>query len=328
MSGIGVITNPMSRKNRKDPAVARTLAYVLGEKGQFVAPGDLEALARTARRFRDHRIEALCINGGDGTVHQSLTAMVRAYGEDPLPPVAILRGGTMNIIADSVGMRISAEAMLDQVVDAYHSGAELPERRARLLEVRLDDGPPRYGFLSGNGVIAGFLEEYYRKPSPSPIDAATLLARGAVSAVVGGRTVKRLLRPWSGAPVLDGQRWPDQEWVAIAVGTVEQMGLGFRVFHRLAANPDALQVVAIGSSVARLARDLPSLYAGRGVRSPGNRSEVGQRLVLESTGPFGLMVDGDLYRTPGRRVEYRVGPEVRLLLPATPPAGAPAASPT
>ena len=320
MSGIGVITNPRSRKNRQDPRVARTLAYVLGERGQFVAPGDLDALAATARRFRDHGIDVLCINGGDGTVHQAITALVRAYGHgtsgpSTLPPIAILRGGTMNIVADSTGMSVSAESMLDQVVDAYHSGDALPERRVRLLEVEIDGQAPRYGFLSGNGVIAGFLEVYYEKKDASPFDAAALLTRAAASAMVGGRLVRRLLRPWVGRVVLDGEAWPAAPWVAIAIGSVEEMGLGFRVFHLLRRHPHRMQVVGIGSRVPQLALELPGLYRGRGVHRAGNYSDVAEAIEPVGDEPFGLMIDGDLYVAETGRVRYRLGPEVRLLLP-------------
>lgn len=316
MSGIGVITNPTSRRNRRDPGVARALSYVLGERGELAAPCDLDALAATLRHFRDREIDVLCVNGGDGTVHQAVTAMVRAYQDGPaLPALVVLRGGTMNIIADSVGVSVSPERMLTQVVDAFHSGEALPERTVRLMEVEIDGAPPRYGFLAGNGVIAGFLQVYYERDHPTPVDAATLLARAAASALTGGPLVKRILRPWRGTVTVDGQAWDGREWVAIALGTVEEMGFGFRVFHEVADNPDKVQVVGIGSSVARLATELPRLYAGRGTRDPANRCALSRELILQGDQRFPIMIDGDLYEATEGRVRARSGPAVRLLLP-------------
>ena len=77
---IGVVTNPRSR-GRHTPGA---LAYVLGERGELVAPGDLDALAAHARRFRDRGITTLCVDGGDGTLHRVLTAIARVYGDAPL----------------------------------------------------------------------------------------------------------------------------------------------------------------------------------------------------------------------------------------------------
>ena len=116
---------------------------------------------------------------------EMLTAIVRTYGEGAvLPRIAVLRGGTMNIIADSVGVRVGAEAMLGRVIDGIHTsesplgtGSPLETTTRRLMRIDVDDQPPYYGFLSGNGIIARFLELYYEHPEPSPVSAAWLLTR-------------------------------------------------------------------------------------------------------------------------------------------------------
>jgi diacylglycerol kinase (ATP) len=315
MSAVAVVTNPRSRHNRRNPALGPALAYVLGEKGELVSPSDLGALASTAERFRDRGVEVLCVNGGDGTIHQVLTAMARAYGDAPLPAFAVLRGGTMNIIADSVGVRLGAEATLGRIVEALHAGEELPTTTRRLLRVDLDDQAPYYGFLSGNGLIARFLELYYEQPDPTPLDAGLLLARGAASALVGGALIRRLTRPYSGKVAVDGVELPGERWAAVAIGSIEQMGLGFRVFPRLAESPDWFQYVALGGSVADVARELPSLYRGRGVHRPADRTDLATELLMTSPEPVQLMIDGDFYVASAGRVRYSLGPSVRFLLP-------------
>ncbi len=313
MSGIGVLTNPRSRHNRQDPSLAAQLRTVLGELGEVAAPDSLPSLAQTARRFRDRDIDVLCVHGGDGTVHQAVTAMVAAYETAPLPPLALLRGGTMNIIADSVGVRCGAAEMLQQVVDARaESGALLTTQRPA-LRIEASDAV-WHGFLSGNGIIARFLEVYYERPDPTPVDAGWLLARGAASALVGGRLIRQLMHPWNGRVHIDGIELPRAAWTALAVGTVEQMGLGFKVFHLLDEQTDHLQVVSISSSVSSLARELPSVFRGRGVHRPGNATTLAQTVRLDSEEPIGLMIDGDFYVADGP-VHYSVGPSVRFMLP-------------
>jgi hypothetical protein len=115
--------------------------------------------------------------------------------------------------------------------------------------------------------------------------------------------------------VLDGEALPNERWTAVAVGTVEQMGLGFRVFHLLRDHPDRLQVVALGGSVADLARELPSVYRGRGVHRPGDSTAAVSELRWEAEEPVQLMIDGDFYVAERGRVRFSVGPEVRFLLP-------------
>ncbi|MEQ1569757.1 MAG: diacylglycerol kinase family protein [Myxococcota bacterium] len=312
---VAVVTNPRSRHNRNNPQLQPALAYVLGERGELVSPSDLGALAQTVRRFRDRGTEVLCVNGGDGTLHQVITAAARVWGDAPMPALALLRGGTMNIVADSVGVRVDAETMLGRVVEAIHTGDPLPTVTRRLLRVEVDDQPPFFGFLSGNGIIARFLELYYERPDPTPLSAGWLLARGAMSALVGGPLIRRLTRPYSGRVEVDGVDLGGDRWVAVALGSIEQMGLGFQVFPRAAEDPDRFQFVAMGGSVSDVARELPSLYRGRGVRRPENRSNLAAQLVFRSDEPIQLMIDGDFYVAARGRVRYTVGPSVRFLLP-------------
>ena len=72
MGGIGVVTNPRSRLNRRNPRLARQLAYILGEKGTIEQPTDLEALRRTAEGFRQHGIGLVSV----GAVHLRVHAVI------------------------------------------------------------------------------------------------------------------------------------------------------------------------------------------------------------------------------------------------------------
>lgn len=315
MAGIGVITNPMSRTNRRDPRLAGRLGYILGEKGAFEAPGDLDALAATARRFREREVDLVCINGGDGTVHKAVTALVHAWGDAPLPRVAVLPGGTMNIVASSVGVAGRPADLLEYLVAAYHADVPMPTTRRWLMRFEGEGlDPTPYGFLFGNGIIARFLEVYYEGSEPTPSKAAWLLMRGALSAMVGGRFIRRLMLPWSGTVALDGSPWGADSWTAVAVGSVEQIGLGFTPFHRVPRYPGHMHVVGIGGSVVDLARDLPRIYRGVGPHQPGNLDEVAQTLVLRSEEPQSFMIDGDFFRS-GTELRISMDRHVDFIVP-------------
>lgn len=303
-----VVTNPRSREHRRDPALEGRLRALCGDRGVVHTPTDLEALARLAPELG--RASVLAIHGGDGTLHQVLTALLRANGERALPPIALLRGGTMNIVATSVGVRAPPEELLGRVL----SGERLRTETRRTLRIQVDDLPPHYGFLSGNGIVARFLELYYDHPDPTPATAAWLLTRGALSALVRGALAAQLTRPYLGRVELDSGQKECTRWLAIVLGTVEELGLRFRVFHLLPQDRDALQVVGIGSSIGQLARELPSLYRGRGVRHPANFTSLGREVVLRADEPIPLMIDGDFVRADGGRVTYTVGPAVSFLV--------------
>jgi diacylglycerol kinase (ATP) len=312
MSGIGVITNPRSRANRRNPHLAHRLGYILGERGEVAAPADLGALDETARMFRDREIDILCVNGGDGTLHKAMTAMVRAYGDTPLPPVALLRGGTMNTIARSLGVFGSPAQLLDIIVSAYHDGTPLPTTRRSLLEV---DG--NYGFLFGTGVMARYLEAYYAGSEPSPRKAAWVLFQAVLSACVGGSFAARLVEPERLDVVADGSHWAPEAYRSVGAGTVADVGLGFRPFFEAPTHPGHLHAIGFATSTFGVVRALPYIWRARLPEDPNIVDQVAREVVIRGQAPVKYMLDGDFF--PGStEVRLRVGPTVEFLCPPIP----------
>ncbi len=200
---IALIGNPRSRRSRLDPGGFPRLAGMLGPADRAFAPQSLEELSAVAMQLAADPPDVLALHGGDGTMHRALTAMVHAFGDRPLPRVVVLPGGTMNIVASSVGMKLRA-------ADALALGATASPRTVRRWLLRIDGD--RYGFLFGNGIVARFLELYYEKPDPTPFDAGWLLARGVASTVVGGPLIRQLTRRFDGEVVVDGVAWPTAGW--------------------------------------------------------------------------------------------------------------------
>lgn len=312
LSGIAVVTNPRSRRNLRDPAIAGQLAYILGDRGQLAQPTNREELIDTARRFRDHGIDVLAINGGDGTAHVVLTAMMQAYGTDPLPPIALLRGGTMNTVASGIGIRGSPATLLGALVGRYHSGEPLGQVERNLLCVPGEI--PQYGFLFGNGLISNFLEAYYESRSPSPVTAAWILARAVASAAVGGALIRRLMRPIELEVEVDGEAWAPAAYLCVGAGTVDDIGLRFRPFYLAPTRPDHLHAVGFACSPMALIGELGNIWLARPTRAPGIRSAAATRMVLRGSGPIPYMIDGD-FHTGQQTLTVEVGPRVRLLVP-------------
>ena len=102
MSGIGVVLNPRSRENLRDPGAAVRFARALGDQGVVRAAHSREELYRIAEDFKKLSIDVLGISGGDGTNHVTITGFLNVYGARALPQLAFLRGGTMNTVANSV----------------------------------------------------------------------------------------------------------------------------------------------------------------------------------------------------------------------------------
>ena len=92
---------------------------LLGEHGRVFAPRSLDELAQVAASScRQTAPSVIAVHGGDGTLHKTVTALVRAFGDTPLPPVAALCGGTMNVVAPSLGIREQPHAFVQQLAEA------------------------------------------------------------------------------------------------------------------------------------------------------------------------------------------------------------------
>jgi diacylglycerol kinase family enzyme len=302
---VALIGNPRSRKNVLDPGALDRFGSILGGAGTLYVPQSLEELAEIARALGADPPDVLALHGGDGTLHRVFTALVPHFS-GPIPPVVVLRGGTMNIVATSVGMRLRPDRALELALGRRESRVV----RRSLLRV----GGEQYGFLFGNGIIARFLELYYQKPSPTPWDAGWLLAWGAASALVGGPLIRQLTRRFDGTAVVDGEAWPETSWVGVAAGTVEQIGLGFTPFYLAGSHPGKMHVVGVGGTVAELARELPRVRLGRPLRGPHHHSAAANDLLLRGTESFGYMVDGD-FHVGAEELRLSIGPPVDFLVP-------------
>ena len=119
MPGIGVVFNPKSGRNVRDPRAAGRLARALGDHGVVRAARSIDELYAVAEDFRRLDIDVLGISGGDGTNGVTITGFIDVYQGSALPRIAFLRGGTMNTVANSVGVRRGRpEGLLGRLIHA------------------------------------------------------------------------------------------------------------------------------------------------------------------------------------------------------------------
>jgi diacylglycerol kinase family enzyme len=305
-----VFVNPSSRANRKDPERARRFVTILGDTGRVVAPSSSDALTVEARNVAQENPSIIGIHGGDGTVHWTLTALLRAYGDRPLPRLALLPGGTMNVVAASLGIAAKPEKLLAQLAEDAKAGTAPDVVQRHCLKIQ-----DEYGFVFGTGLIANFLEEYYANGEYGACRAMWVLARSVSSEVVGGAYAKHIFRRFQGRISVDGKILPWNALLGLGVATVPEVGMGFSMIHRAGEHPHRFGVLAIHSSPLALTLDLTAVRLGRGISPKRAWSEVATGVVIESDGPEILYtVDGDLYRAQGK-LNIDLGPELSFVKP-------------
>jgi diacylglycerol kinase (ATP) len=307
---IVVFVNPGSRANRRDPDHARRFARILGETGHVLTPASSDALAAEARQVAQAQPSIIGVHGGDGTLHWTVTALLRAYGERPLPPLALLPGGTMNVVASSLGIQVQPETLLAQL-----AAAQRADRPPSVVVRRCMKVQDEFGFVFGTGLISNFLEEYYAAGEYGAMRAIGILARSILSEVASGRYAKRIFRRFRGRVFVDGEILPWNVLLGLGAATVSEVGLGFKLNHRADDHPGRFSVLAIHSSPLGLTWDLPAVRQGRGISPRRAWSAVATRLVIEPDEPeTQYTVDGDLYRARGS-LTVELGPALSFARP-------------
>lgn len=310
MSGIGLVINPRAGTNRRDPSAAARLARRLGDNGIVAMPRSLDELSRAAEDFHRQKIDVLGIAGGDGTNYVTLTHFYEAYGNDPLPTVAFLRGGTMNTVANALGIPNGRpEGLLDRLVLRY-----LQTPRLQAVEQRTMNIDGKLGFLWGMGVIPAFLKEYYDTGSPSPWTAARTLGHAIASTAVHGAMIQRMTEPVQVEVRLkSGEVWPMRSYLCVGAGTIADIGLGFRPYYMAGRRPGTFHLQGITATPLEFVLDLPRVHRalplsdGRAI----DRLTDGATVRVEADS-FTYMIDGDVIEHQGSEMSVNLGPVVRV----------------
>jgi diacylglycerol kinase (ATP) len=311
MGGIGVILNPRSKRNLNDPRAAFRLAKALGDHGVVRTARTREDLARIAEDFRKLSIDVLGISGGDGTNHITITGFLDVYENEPLPPIAFLRGGTMNTVANAVGVpRGRPDGLLAGLIARYTDRTRHPMRWVERHVMRLGD---HYGFIFGTGAVHGFIAEYNRSAERNALWAANVLARATAAVLL--KTDTQVAARWEGRVHFgDGTSFADRDYLAVAAGTVDQIGLGFRPFYRYDEVPETFHMLGIHTTALGFVKKLPDVWNARSMGATHTFEKVAGRAVLEArSGVVRYVCDGDVHEHPGP-LTVRIGPRVKILV--------------
>ena len=303
-----VIVNSESGPKTLRRARNRKLRAALGIAGLYFETSSLADLEAAAAAIHRRRCPIVALCGGDGTIGNAVTALHRQYRGQPLPDIALLRGGTMNTIARSLGMANGTPAR--RLVDLRQSSHG---RTLSCTTLAVDD---KLGFLFSSGIMYGFLAAYNEAGAgqPTPLTAARVLATAAASAAVSGAHAERMARRFRAGLVADGVRLASEEdLLLVGAGTVQQAGLGFRPYRFARPGAHHFHVITYGGGVAGLLQALPQFAIGQGERVDQARSMTCRELQLERDEPLPYALDGDLYMSRGP-LTLRCGPTVRFLL--------------
>lgn len=307
MSGIGIITNPHSKLNKRNPARSALLGYILGEQGTLEVTNSLEDLGRVAREFKARNIKILAINGGDGTISRTLTAFLNEYGQHPLPKIALLRGGTINVLANNLKVFGTPEQILYRLVEGHSTGIVFDVKKLSTIEIQ-----GNFGFLFGNGVASSFLKEYYKRKS-GPVGALLWVLLVWISGFWNGGLYRGIVRDLWYTLRIPTRLSLAHRTCAVFCSTVREMPLGIPLFLQLTKTQRQIQCYSFCFKAKEAIWQLPLFMLKRQKCHPLVLDLTTNHLIIESKAPYDYTLDGELYTCNDGYLEIRLGPEIEFL---------------
>lgn len=314
MSGVGVIFNPNAKRYKKNPEKLKRMAFIIGEKASGKPTQDLADLHVVADEFKTKDIDILAISGGDGTIHCTLSAFLKVYGEKPLPKIALLRGGTQNNIANDFGIKGDTEQLLSNLLLRYHENPDvLVEKELRLMHFTDAEGTSVYG--TAFGALAGynFMDHYYTIPSLNKLAAIRAAVGLAISALCNGRRARKVFERVDTEVLLEGAPWGFANHSGIAAGTVTMPGLNFRLFRHMRTQNEKFHLVLVSLTPRAAFFDVLPMGLGKAPTSEAVLETLALDVQFKFAKPVGYCVDGDML-APTKDLRVRQGPKVTLLL--------------
>ena len=338
---IGVITNPNSRKNKGKPDRAARLQSIVGEMGEVHETLTLDSIKPVLRDFLRKRARYWVADGGDGALHWMLRKGMEVLQEEEfagqqmtMPLTMPTNGGTIDFIANTVGIKGDAEALLTTLCLKIESGHLVEETEVDSMVIEgietSEDGdrPFRtYGFaVAAGGVGQRFFSKYYEDADPNPRTIMKVLGRTILSMPVSmtplrhvpgfGRLAEyadHIFRPTHARITMDGMILPGTDYTGIHVASMSiNLGNVLKFFGK--ADQAGLMNAIVGTpGPLMVARNLPRMARGEEIVGRQVLDRPCREMHVEAMGDELLepVIDGEFYRNV-RSLSVRVGPRVRI----------------
>lgn len=290
---IGIVRNPRSHRNKR---LARP--PVETDRILIAAPPSREGLAAELARLAAHQVDLIVVDGGDGTVRDTLTQGAAVFG-NAWPRLMVVPKGKTNALALDLDM--PRRITLEEAIAGAAQGT-VKRRHALRIEPLDHPAPPVFGFIMGTGVFN------------AAIDAAQVTHRlGAFQGFAVGLTVVSAITgallgigkgPWralwptricaqDGAELPHSRHGRDgQRWVA-GFTTLTGFPLGMEPFAGMGGGePPTIACIAVDAPLRRVVARAPLILAGahgphytalgvHHVEASSFTAELGSRFILD-----------------------------------------------
>ena len=317
----GIIVNPNAKKNIGGKFCPEDLEKIMGKRAIVRATPHISNVRDVFSEFFDRGVNVICVSGGDGSQHLTLTELVHFCREKKLelPLLYPIRGGVMNMVSNEVATRFGNPATQCKKLCAFDEKI-CPEPGAKgeaghlpfvtLPVLKIEDPQAEkeaYAFTFANGILYKGLDEYNR--GSKNVFAAFWLA---VRIISGAIVPNRLVTPTENRVKVNGKALAHSQHIFIVAGTIKKLVLWFSPFATPAgAKGGEFYCLCCGLTPFEVFQHLPSYSVGK---RKHERLYNQPARVLEIEGQEGYVLDGEVYhRKKGYQVKVTSGLELKFL---------------
>ena len=313
---IGLLSNPMAATNWRSVAHRRLMRLLPDPNLAISTPSVSHVDHALSRLLFESGCNVLAINGGDGTIHVTLQALIRLSQQhgllDRLPTLLFLNGGGMNMLARTFDTRGHPVRTLSRFVrwSEHRVYGEITRRSVPILKIEEESESVRYGVIFGSELVLNALTMYERF-GRGYRGLSRLLGEVAIGSMIeteNWRTFHHLLEPPNHGLVFENEA-PIPYMCAVASTVPMTLALGtIRTLTRH-ARPGSFEAMIIEPrDIAALLRLIPGLMMERSQSGVLMRSDV---KAMSFRGPYTL--DGERFTHLGSAEEVWVrGSEIVL----------------
>jgi diacylglycerol kinase family enzyme len=304
---IDVVVNANARLHATRPRLLDRMRTLCEGVATVHPTATLAELDATAREVAARGSDLVILSGGDGSYMAGVTALARAFGEERLPRIALVPGGTVSTVARNWGMAGEPAAVLGRLIRARHALRDVPRPT---LRVRGDEA--RLGFIFGTGLVASFFDVYYAEGGRGYAGAARIVARIFAESFWNGALARRVLDPMPCTLEVDGRRLAPEAWSLVCAAVVRDLGIHMLVTYRAGEDPARPHLVASPLTSRALGPRAPLVLAGRRIGGADHFDDLMGELVVRFPSAAGAYVlDGEVLRAAEVRVS--AGPVIRVV---------------
>lgn len=271
----------------------------------------LSTFVKPCEDLNRRAFKIIAINGGDGTITRTITAILQEYGnEAPLPKIVLLKGGTVNMLAMNLGIFGRPEALLGKLMLSHSSGKTKKYVALDTLEV---DG--NYGFLFANGAASAFLKKFYQDKT-NIFGAILLFIKILLSRVFDPALYRSIIKEHAVTVSPLGASSFSLKSVGIFAATVRRLPLGIKLFPNVGTGSGLMQCVFVTTTQKNSIWRIPITGILRPGKSDADKFSLScKQIELSSNSMENYTLDGELFDTISGKVQIQIGPRIEFLIP-------------